>query len=263
MAANPTVFLMYHEVEQPGVAPTSLDPGSLLYVVPRERFAAQVDWLRGAGFDGCGVSAWLDGREHEQRRRIVFTFDDGCHSDLAVAAPILAAAGFGATFYVTVDFVGRPGYLTRAGLRELHGAGFEIGSHSMTHAFLTDLDAAALRREMVDSKRWLEDAIGAPVTSFSCPGGRSDRRATAQAVLAGYRSLATSRVGANSATSSALALSRVPVTRTTDAAAFQRIAFARGLAGSRLRDAMLRLAKSVLGNQRYERVRARVLGGER
>jgi hypothetical protein len=118
-----------------------------------------------------------------------------------------------------------------------------------------------LWRETFDARRWLEDAISAPVPSYSCPGGRCDRRVMERVAAAGYSSLATSRIGVNGAGSSPIGLARVVITRFTDDAEFRRIALGQGFTGVRLRAAVLDLAKSLLGNRRYERVRDRMLGG--
>ena len=69
------------------------------------------------------------------------------------AAPILQEFGFGATFYITVGFLGKPGYLSEAQVRNLSSLGFEIGCHSLTHPYLTDLDDSFLHDETVRSKR--------------------------------------------------------------------------------------------------------------
>ena len=45
------------------------------------------------------------------KKLVVLTFDDGNISDLATAAPILKTHGFGATFYITSGWVGKPGRL--------------------------------------------------------------------------------------------------------------------------------------------------------
>jgi peptidoglycan/xylan/chitin deacetylase (PgdA/CDA1 family) len=56
-------------------------------------------------------------------------------------------------------------------LRRLHTAGFELGSHTRSHRVLTKLTEREALAEMTDGKRWLEDQIGAPVTSFCYPCG--------------------------------------------------------------------------------------------
>ena len=98
-------------------------------------------------------------------------------------------------FYVTVDHLGKEGYLTKTELRELSDLGFEIGSHSLTHRHLNDLDAKEIRSELVDSKNVLEEITGKRVDHFSCPGGRVNALVTDVAVAAGYKSVATSQLG--------------------------------------------------------------------
>ncbi len=55
------------------------------------------------------------------------------------------------------------------------GGLIEIGAHTLTHPLLAALSRKEQEREIVDSKRTLEDLIGLPVASFSYPfGGRRD-----------------------------------------------------------------------------------------
>src|SRR5258708_11065666 len=153
-----------------------------------------MQWLQNAGLRGISVSEALTGGA---AGGIAITFDDGCETDLSVAAPILHKLNFGATFYITVGFLGRPGYLTANQVRELIDAGFEIGCHSMTHPYLTDLDDLQLHREIIDAKSRLEEIVGRPVHHFSCPGGRWSPVVSTMARRGGYRSVATSRIAVN------------------------------------------------------------------
>jgi peptidoglycan/xylan/chitin deacetylase (PgdA/CDA1 family) len=47
----------------------------------------------------------------------------------------------------------------------------EVGAHTVTHSPLADLSPAMQRCEIVQSKRYLEDLLAQPVTSFSYPHG--------------------------------------------------------------------------------------------
>jgi peptidoglycan/xylan/chitin deacetylase (PgdA/CDA1 family) len=67
----------------------------------------------------------------------------------------------------------------------------------MYHRYLTNLDDKELRIETIDAKTRLEDIVGTNVHHFSCPGGFWNRRIERAAQLAGYRSVATSRIGIN------------------------------------------------------------------
>jgi len=257
MASDSTVFLMYHELEVAGRPLCQSDPGYEPYVLKEADFRSQIGWLRESGWRGASVGEALT--SHAENR-VVITFDDGCETDLLFAAPLLKENDFGATFYVTAGLLGRTGYMTPNQLRELCSMGFEIGCHSMTHAYLNDLDAQGLRREIVEAKQIIEQCIGKSIEHFSCPGGRYDDRATETARAAGFRSLATSNAHANSRSIDRFELGRIAIRRDTSLEAFQQICRGRGLWKILWRDALSGAAKRVLGNTRYDRVRARLLG---
>jgi peptidoglycan/xylan/chitin deacetylase (PgdA/CDA1 family) len=171
--------------------------------------------------------------------------------------------GFGATFYVVAGFLGRPGCLNVAQLRELAGLGFEIGSHSMTHRLLSDLDAVALRHEIVDSKDRLQQLLGGPVHHFACPGGRVSHAALKLAKEAGYLSLATSQAGLNGVGDDAFRLRRIAIRRGTTAAQLLQLCEGRGLVVRRVHESVLGAAKALMGNKRYDRVRTMLLDAGR
>ncbi len=56
-------------------------------------------------------------------------------------------------------------------VREISDHGIEVGGHTWSHAFLPDLSAEALRRELVESRAMLEERIGRAVTTFAYPNG--------------------------------------------------------------------------------------------
>jgi len=82
-------------------------------------------------------------------------------------------------------------------IRELGAQGHEIGSHSLTHPLLTDLDAAQLREEVVRSRSQLAEAAGCEVASFCYPNGSYDARALEAVRAAGYSCAVTTRWGLN------------------------------------------------------------------
>ena len=257
MAQPSIVFLMYHELELPGRPLCQSEPGYVRYILPRDSFQAQINWLQRNGLRGLSVSealAYPDGKS------VAITFDDGCETDLITAAPILKAAGFNATFYATAGFLGKPGYLSPDQLRQLHSLGFEIGCHSMTHAYLNDLSLPDLRREIVDSGKQIEDIIGQRVEHFSCPGGRYDERTLTVARDAGYRSVATSHPRANSSATNSFSLGRVAIMRGCSENTFERICTGEVLSKMRLAESARGAARKLLGNYFYDRFRAILLG---
>jgi peptidoglycan/xylan/chitin deacetylase (PgdA/CDA1 family) len=256
MAHDSIVFLMYHELEILGRRLCQSEPGYARYVLPEPTFRAQMDYLKANGWQGLSVS---QGLTFPEGRNVTITFDDGCETDILAAAPILRQAGFNATFFITCGRLGTPGYLTPARLRELSALGFEIGSHSVNHPYLTELGGTELRHEIFDSKSQLEQVIGQPVHHFSCPGGRYNRRVVAMARTAGYRTLATSTVKANSSNTDVFALGRVAMLRDLPLSKFAVICEGTSLSRMRVQGVFRAAAKQILGNFLYDRLRAAYL----
>jgi peptidoglycan/xylan/chitin deacetylase (PgdA/CDA1 family) len=251
-------FLMYHELELPGRSLCQSDPGYTRYIVAASAFESQIRHLKSLDYEGLSVGRAL---EFSGGKSVAITFDDGCETDLVVAAPALTELGFGATFYVTTGFLGRPGFMSESQLCELNSAGFEVGCHSMTHQYLSDLDAAGLQREVVDAKTRLEQIIGRRVDHFSCPGGRFDDRVVEAAKRAGYQTLATSLPRLNSVTTDRYALGRIPVLRHTSNEELARMCEGSGSWKLSLGQTFRATAKRMLGNRLYDRVRAILLLG--
>jgi peptidoglycan/xylan/chitin deacetylase (PgdA/CDA1 family) len=250
------IFLMYHELQLHGRPLCQSEEGYVRYVVSEDMFRRQLSCLRHLGLHGISVTEAL---AFAAPAGIAITFDDGCETDLVCVAPLLKQENFNATFYVTVGFVGRHGYLSVSQLLKLSNLGFEIGCHSMTHAFLTDLPSRKLHSEMVEAKQKLEQMIGRSVEHFSCPGGRFSRKVAEVARAAGYRSLATSHVGSNSPARDPFSLTRVPVMRGTSLATFERLCRGKGLWQLRVSDFARTAAKTMLGNSTYDKMRSALL----
>jgi peptidoglycan/xylan/chitin deacetylase (PgdA/CDA1 family) len=255
---EPLACLMYHELERSGKPMRLTDPGYVRYVVSEAHFASQMRQLRGLGYRGASVGDVLAARSG--RMALAITFDDGCESDLTVAAPILREQGIGATFYVSAALLDQPGYLSVSQVRSLHVLGFEIGCHGATHRYLTDISDHDLADETAGAKRVLEELLGQPIVHFSCPGGRWDNRVLLAVMRAGFQSLATSEAGEMRA--SERILRRNAVLRHTTEAEFVLLCQGRQTASARLRQASLKGAKCILGTVAYERARNFFLRGQ-
>jgi peptidoglycan/xylan/chitin deacetylase (PgdA/CDA1 family) len=84
-----------------------------------------------------------------------------------------------------------PRLLDADDIRSLASSGFTIGSHSATHPYLPSETIEVQRREIVESKRAIENAVQSPVVDFCYPGGGHDERTRALVREAGYRSAVT------------------------------------------------------------------------
>lgn len=254
-----TLYLMYHEIERPGRPLVRGESGYVRYVVREEDFRRQLDHLRAGDVRGVSVGEALDAKS-ESESAVCITFDDGCETDFTIAAPMLKERNFAATFYAVAGFIGRErGYLSSSQVRELSDAGFEIGSHSLGHAFLSNLPDEELWREVSESKDRLEQLTGRGVEHFSCPGGRWNERVARAVREAGYVSMATSEVRLNKPETNRFHLARVVVLRDTGLEDFARLCRHQGLWRRRAASAALTTAKRALGDARYDRLRAGLL----
>lgn len=69
-----------------------------------------------------------------------------------------------------------------------------IGSHSVNHPILTSIDESALRYEVRESRRMLEEKLGYPVRYFCDPNGINNQRVVAE-ICGTYEAALTTRQG--------------------------------------------------------------------
>lgn len=121
------------------------------------------------------------------------TFDDGGRSFYTVIADRLEAQGWRGQCFVVTDCIDRPGFLTRAQIRELVERGHVIGSHTASHPpQLHRRGHDAIVGEWRTSIAILEDILCHPVVTASVPGGCYSRGVAEAAGEAGVISLFTS-----------------------------------------------------------------------
>lgn len=217
-------ILMYHSIAED----VDGDVGPYYRTVTRPAtFRRQMALLRQLGFQGLTLSQALRLREAGDgpsgpRRPVVITFDDGFQDVISTAFPALQAEGFNATVFLSTAHLGtrflngRP--CLRCGeVRELARQGVEFGSHTVHHPQLANLPMDAVSRELVVSKRRIEDLIGAEVASFSYPYRfpEEDRRFVRSlgALLNehGYRAGVTTSIGVSGPRHDSLFQPRLPV----------------------------------------------------
>lgn len=101
-------------------------------------------------------------------------------------ADLIAKHGLKATLYVLGRDLEHPD--VRARLREWTAAGFEVGSHSLSHpANLGRLPAAALRREIGEAHARIGEALGTAPTGFIAPSWSASARMLDMLLEFGYR----------------------------------------------------------------------------
>lgn len=194
------LVLCYHAVSESWPADLSVTPGALeeqLATLARRGY-------RGASFTDLVLAA-------PRGKVAAITFDDAYRSVLELAAPILARHGFVGSVFVPTAHVGSDAPMSWPGieqwlggehehelipldwreLRELADGGWEVGSHTRSHPYLTKLSDGKLAAELEGSRRDCEAAMEAPCRSLAYPYGDHDGRVAEAAAAAGYETACT------------------------------------------------------------------------
>ena len=217
--------LMYHRI---GIAPPGASQTTRGLTVAPADFAAQMRWLKRHGYHAITqhrlYAALIDGAPLPSRP-IVISFDDGYRDVLEHAAPVLRRLDLPAIVYVITERAvpTRSSFLTWPMMRRLERDGFEIGSHTVSHAELTSLPDRDALAELVDSRRALERRLGHPVQWLAYPYGAVDARVAALARRAGYVLAVTTRPGVQQEAARPLELRRLRVLDSTGVAGLAQI----------------------------------------
>lgn len=179
-------ILLYHWIAvSPSDGPNYTSP----YYVKPEMFDAEMKLLHDWGYTTITIDMLLksigEGADLPPRPMLI-TFDDGHLNNYTTAFPIMQKYGFTGVLYIVGNYVGVADYLNADQIKEMAAAGWEVGSHSMTHSDLTALEPQRQRMEVVDSKDFLEKTLGVPVKSIAYPFGLSNSGVIDYAHFAGY-----------------------------------------------------------------------------
>jgi peptidoglycan/xylan/chitin deacetylase (PgdA/CDA1 family) len=155
--------------------------------------------------------------EWQDKTPVFLTFDDGQLGAINYVADELERYGWRGHFFITTDWIGRPGFVDRRQIRELRSRGHVIGSHSCSHpARMSKLSWSELDKEWSESLSILSDTLGAQVRVASVPNGFYSRKVGRTAAAAGVEVLFTSEArAATSIIDGCLVLGRYFIQRNT------------------------------------------------
>lgn len=215
------VVLMYHIVDKPRSSQEArlcCDP---------VQFSAQMEYLQRQHYSVVPLARLIrhlrDG-ESLPARAVVITFDDGSSCTYEQAMPILSAHGFPATVFMVSGLVdgnnewllddGFPQrrMLSTAQLRGLSEGGIEVGSHTITHPWLSRIPLERANEEIRESKKRLEDLLGRPIDYFAYPFGDYSQAVRQFVSDAGYSGACSTRWGKRHKEADLFDLRRVEVT---------------------------------------------------
>jgi len=149
------------------------------------KFRKQLETIRQLGITVISLDdfvAWKKGERNIPEKSALITVDDGWKSVHTDAFPILREFGYPFTLYLYKNYVDGGGKaLTTEMIREMIAAGATIGSHSVSHPYPAAIKGflkkgadsydAFLRKEMGESKRFLEAKFKVKIGTYAYPGG--------------------------------------------------------------------------------------------
>ena len=189
---NRSVIVKSHSSGIPILTYHSLDSSGSVVSTPPATFERQMEalWRRGyrtLSFSEAVRIANENGPMPENT--FVITFDDGYQNVFSNALQVLTRFGFKATVFLITEYCGRqndwpsqPSSIQRRPLlswseiREMLGAGFEVGVHTATHPDLTSISLEQAELEIMRSKRAIEDRLGVTSNLFCYPYGKFNGR---------------------------------------------------------------------------------------
>lgn len=198
-------ILMYHNI----------DNGADLLSISPEEFDRHLMFLKNHHYNVIGLAELVDSIIYKKKlapKTVVITFDDGKDNNFTNAYPILKKYNMPATIFVIAGDVNRKGTITAAQIKQMYDSGIiDIGSHTMSHAWLPGRSDKELAEEITGSKKILEGIIKKKVNFISYPLGGFDHRARLAVIKAGYLGACATTPGRRIANNDIYALKRVKV----------------------------------------------------
>lgn len=179
--------------------------------ISRFDFLGQMQSLKEWGYEVLDIGSIFGKPPSDtkiKRKSIILTFDDGYKDFIYNAIPILEEFGYPVTLFVTIeDLQGIKRKITdnywdtwdKISWSELKSIlrnnKVSIGSHGFSHTRFNQLTYNELRKEIVDSKKILENELGRPVDLFSYPHGTYNRICLKLLREAGYKAAFSGKPG--------------------------------------------------------------------
>lgn len=205
-----TPILLYHYVEYVKDPKDTIRKS--LDVTPAV-FEDQLKTLKNSSYQTVfinDIASAIDNQKPLPEKSIALTFDDGYKDFYTDAYPLLQKYQAKATVYIIVEFLDKPNYMTKNQIKELAASNLiEIASHTLHHVNLKSANPQVGEKEIIDSKKSLENLIGKPVNSFAYPYGAFSQFSIDLVHKAGYLSSASVIPGISQSDSNRFFLYRI------------------------------------------------------
>jgi peptidoglycan/xylan/chitin deacetylase (PgdA/CDA1 family) len=183
--------------------------------VTAKRFATDLGNLREMGFATITLDLFrqyiVDPETPLPENPLMISFDDGYQDNYLNAYPLLREYGMTAAFYIITGMVGEEDRLTSAHIREMAANGMSIGSHTVSHRALGELEAGEAAAELSLSRLYLEGLLQRSVNFVAYPKGSYNEFTAKLANESAYNGGFSVEYGTCAHSSNPYALRRIPV----------------------------------------------------
>lgn len=184
-------ILMYHRIANIPNDRNALSP---------EKFKEQLDYLKQNNFTTITMKMLYD-YYHKNislpNKPVLITFDDGYTDNFTKALPLLLERNMTAVVFPIANWIGQKNLwedfhkeitttMNIPQLRDWSRFGMEIGSHTLTHPFLSKCKSNILFDEIHESKKFLENQFSIPIKFFCYPYGDFNQNVLSTISSSGY-----------------------------------------------------------------------------
>lgn len=161
-----------------------------IYSVTPAHFAQQMKALHNNGYHTIlpdQLYQYLVNDRKLPPKPILITFDDTREEQYRIGVSEMNKYGFKGVFFIMTVSINRPGYMTKAQIKNLSDNGHSIGAHSWDHHPATKYKGKDWDIQLLNPKKKLESITGKPVNYFAYPSGEWNSQAIAQLKNYGYQ----------------------------------------------------------------------------
>jgi peptidoglycan/xylan/chitin deacetylase (PgdA/CDA1 family)/glycosyltransferase involved in cell wall biosynthesis len=192
-------ILMYHKLVK-----DDSEKGVHGTYVTTEQFESHMQILKDLSYETVTFEDFLHNKFKQRfdngKKQIIITFDDGYEDNYKYAFPILKKYNFKAVIYLVshlnynkwdVENINNPekryNLMSKEQLLDMQEYGIEFGGHTKTHVKLSRIEVEEARKEIFESKEFLENLLNKKLLSFAYPYGDLNDRIKQITEEAGYK----------------------------------------------------------------------------
>lgn len=187
MSRKQVPVLCYHHIRE---AKPGQSESMKSYSVSPAAFAEQMQTLADSGYKTIlpdQLYNYLAFGEALPEKPIMLTFDDTDLEQYTIGASEMKKHGFKGVFFIMTISINRPRYMSKEQIKELADDGNVIADHTWDHHMVTKYQQADWDKQLVETKKKLEEMTGKPVNYFAYPFGIWNHAAIPDIKSRGYR----------------------------------------------------------------------------